>query len=54
MRKKKWPKGLKARVNRIERQKKRATENKARESAIEAARRYVSNGGTGTKPDLSK
>jgi hypothetical protein len=51
---KKWPKGLRARVNKIAREKEKATKNKARQTAIEAARRYVASGGNGTKPDLSK
>ena len=54
MRLKKWPKGLKARVKRIERQKAKAAKNKARETAIETARKFVANGGSGTKPDLTK
>lgn len=54
MKVKKWPKGLKARVKKIAREKDKAAKNKARESAIEAARRYVASGGNGTKPDLTK
>lgn len=54
MKLKKWPKGLKSRVNKAIRAQEKAKKNSQRNAAIETARKFIASGGKGTKPDLTK